>query len=999
MKVNLWHRYTWMIICAAVLLMVMPARGTAQAQEGQYTPSTVSGTIHPPDDSEGIILNYTISGGSVTEETEEDGSRHYVRGTVRPGDTVSMSVTGNGTTFSSWHHVNEDKEATLSVWLDGGGDENRKTVILAPGASGSLTASFVVPDDAREFELVGYIGNVWINPYGGGSRSLIVNASFEVEAIPAQVPEPDSGAQETDPWVSEQDSWVPEPESRQSPWPTIVLVGVAIAGTMRVIAARLAKKTAQAAESGGEEQPEEATVYVLNPSHKMFDIKVNKPVTLTVSGYKVTQEGYQIEKEAVITVSLPPDLAEYFSLQATGSGGQITCTITMLKIPSASQVLLEVDGIFPHGKANTQIPLVFKLDFAISPVYSPNITYNEQENQWQAPDLVASFRDPEQDTPIMVGFYYGFMEPPLTFEPDILEVTEGYTTDDGLTYNFKLSVKDGVDLETYFGQDLTDDNGKVTVNVVVQDEQGKEYPAKTELQVHPQLRMIAYAYDPEKGTGKSGRPKTPEGLELEGMQFVADGIDVLPLVFFFVRTDKEVLEGDEYLSAVDLVDVEKVEFIAGKLPDPEVNTDDSGEGLFAYKVRAHRAILFAKEEPENYTLEVAARMQAGAPQNIGLAGSPLRIEVSPQFLKFHFWVVPGQYRDTSEAFAYVQLYPSKKAVPNMTLSLEVENPPDRDRGFLELVNGDREQTTRETDRYTSNEYIPLPKGSACWALKYSNMSWDNLPSCIFRVTCYGPDSDTGPIWQASRTINVGQNINTLLSDLYGAADQLGLNNPYWKDSLCPYHLRGPIWNILCKFDASKPHVCGWLRNKIREWLDERWFYGEKGDPRQIETLAKMNGIEYQNCAFSPAHVWTNLFLSGTHHIEAAKALDPWWEQRWDDPSLKDHANLITVYSELSWRLAERGLGLRAIAELTAGVLFFAGILVAISMIVPFVSPLTVPSAVAVIKTALKITLVPSLIALYGGTVDYDNYLPDGRKRLYLPEWFMDFIQDVSNSSD
>ncbi len=81
------------------------------------------------------------------------------------------------------------------------------------------------------------------------------------------------------------------------------------------------------------------------------------------------------------------------------------------------------------------------MKFSISPVNTPKITYYEKEKRWQAPELIASFRDPVQNTPIKVGFYYGFMDPPLTFEPDILEVKESYSSDDGLTYKFKIEFK------------------------------------------------------------------------------------------------------------------------------------------------------------------------------------------------------------------------------------------------------------------------------------------------------------------------------------------------------------------------------------------------------------------------------------------------------------------------------------------------------------------------------------------------------------------------------
>ena len=983
-------------IPAVILLIIMTAMifnpnfSVSAADNGPGT-----GIIEIPD--EGIRLEYTIIGGNISEATNDGWkSQYFIKGTVRPGETISIAVSGNGTTMSKFNPVNQDLEAMISVWFDAGnGEENRNNLTLAPGESGSVTSNFIVPDDARTVKIVGYIGNAWLNPNGGGSRDLILRVEFEVvaEEMPTivQGQEKEPGSVSSGPTQN--------PTSGSSLWRTIVVVGIAIAGTMSAIAAELANKAAQAATSGKDEQPVQKIVYVLNPSHKLFNLEVDKPVTLTVNGYQVTQAGYQIEPGAQISMGLPTELAETIRLQTTGSNGQISCIITLLKIPSAATAILDIQGVFPHGKASAQVQLAFKMEFAIYPVRSPNITYYEKDKLWRAPELVACFRDPEQETPVRVGFYYGFTDPPLTFEPDILEVKEGYSSDDGLTYNFKLNVRDGIDLETYFGEDLTDDDGRVAVKVVVKDEQGKEYTAKTALELHPQLKMISYAYDPEKGISKRGRPKTTEGIELDDMEFIADGNDILPVVFFFVRTDKEFVEGEEYLSAIDLVDVDSVEFVTGTLPAPEKNEADYNKGLFAYQVRSDRAILYSEKQEGNYILEVEARLKANVSKNIGLTSKPLHIKVLPQFLKFDFWVVPGHYRDTSEAFAFVQLYPRKIGIPNMTLSLEVENPSNANRGFLELINGDQEQTTRGQDYFQSAEYIPLMQGSACWALKYSNMSWDNLSSCIFKVTCYGPESDTGPIWQTSRTIDVGHNISSLLNDLVDQSGKLDLNNPYWDDSLCPVHLRGPIWNFVCKGDDFKPYVCKWLREKIMGWLTARSFYGDGDDPKQVETMMSMNGIEYQYCSFTPLHVWANLFLSGTHPINAAKALDPWWEQRWTDPSLKDHKNLTTVYSELNWKLSQRGLAHRAIAEIQAGVLFFAGIVSVISMIVPFLVPITIPSAVSLIMATYFGGMPAHAIVAAGATIDYDNYHPDGRKLLFQPNWFVKFIQALSKSDD
>jgi len=450
----------------------------------------------------------------------------------------------------------------------------------------------------------------------------------------------------------------------------IVVVGIAIAGTLSTIAGELANKASQAAASSEEKQPEEEIVYVLNPSHKQFDLEVNKPVTLTVNAYRVTKEGHQLENGAEISLNLPPDLAECFSIQTSTSPGQLAANITLLKIPSASAVILDVNGVFPQGKAKTEVKLMFKMDFTISPVHTPNITFNEKEKLWQPPELVACFREPVHKTPLQVGFYYGFMDPPLTFEPDILEVKEGYSSDDGLTYNFKLRMRDGIDLETYFGGDLTDDDGRVKVNVAVKDEKGKEFTAETDLQVSPQLRMIAYSYNRDV---KTPEPRLPnEGLELDNMEFVADGIDKLPLVIFFIRSDKQVAKGSEAEAVMDIVDVKKIDWITTEsFEEPAVNAANTSNGFFAYDL-ASRELIAADKTSVNgtYELEVDAWIISGAPKNYSIDGSSLRFKVKPQFILLRMWVVPGYKQNTSEAIAYAKLLPSHKPFTGLKLTLE-----------------------------------------------------------------------------------------------------------------------------------------------------------------------------------------------------------------------------------------------------------------------------------------------------------------------------------------
>ncbi len=93
--------------------------------------------------------------------------------------------------------------------------------------------------------------------------------------------------------------------------------------------------------------------------------------------------------------------------------------------------------------------------------------------------------------------------------------------------------------------------------------------------------MIAYSYN--KNVKIRGQRTTPyEGLELEEMEFIADGIDKLPLVIFFIRSDKEITKGAEAEAAMDVVDVQKIEWTTSTgFEEPEVNAENTSDGFFA----------------------------------------------------------------------------------------------------------------------------------------------------------------------------------------------------------------------------------------------------------------------------------------------------------------------------------------------------------------------------------------------------------------------------------
>jgi len=164
------------VLAVAVLTAVVALglHSTLTTAAGQ-SPSSVSDTIEDPES--GIVLDFTVHGGTITAATP-DGWEYSIEGTARPGETISIAASGHGTTWTGRHHVNEDREASLDIWFDG--TDVREHVTLPPGESGSLGASYVVPPDASTVRAVATIGNTWINPYGGGSRTLIVRISIEV---------------------------------------------------------------------------------------------------------------------------------------------------------------------------------------------------------------------------------------------------------------------------------------------------------------------------------------------------------------------------------------------------------------------------------------------------------------------------------------------------------------------------------------------------------------------------------------------------------------------------------------------------------------------------------------------------------------------------------------------------------------------------------------------------------------------------------------------------
>lgn len=146
---------------------VTAAPGPAAGQQG-----SVSDTIQDGE----IVLDFTVQGGSITSATP-DGLEYSIEGTARPGETISIAASAQSIARNP-AGPNEPQAASFDVWFED--SDVREHVTLPPGEGGSLAASLVVPDDVWTVRGVAIIGQTWVNPNGGGSRTLIMRLELEV---------------------------------------------------------------------------------------------------------------------------------------------------------------------------------------------------------------------------------------------------------------------------------------------------------------------------------------------------------------------------------------------------------------------------------------------------------------------------------------------------------------------------------------------------------------------------------------------------------------------------------------------------------------------------------------------------------------------------------------------------------------------------------------------------------------------------------------------------
>jgi hypothetical protein len=134
------------------------------------------------------------------------------------------------------------------------------------------------------------------------------------------------------------------------------------------------------------------------------------------------------------------------------------------------------------------------------------------------------------------------------------------------------------------------------------------------------------------------------------------------------------------------------------------------------------------------------------------------------------------------------------------------------------------------------------------------------------------------------------------------------------------------------------------------------------------------------------HVWAGFFLSGNSSGDY-KALDPWWEQRWDDPSFNKPENLMTTYGE-AWFLSKMTAAVGVIV--TAAVTALAAIGVAVSAV-------AMATLIKGLLMGLKVTVALQAAGLtnvgFSSYFDYDTLaFEDGSLPQFPKNWLVEFIQ-------
>jgi len=429
-----------------------------------------------------------------------------------------------------------------------------------------------------------------------------------------------------------------------------------------------------------------------------------------------------------------------------------------------------------------------------------------------------------------------------------------------------------------------------------------------------------------------------QDTELQPDEFVTDMEDAL-VIYLYVNSQTD---DDSTQKVNTLYTIKKIKYTlsdASKLLY-EITEDATytEPGQKRFTIRARKHIMYEGSLETTVKITVEAEIETTADQG---KKTPLKqkidIPVKPCFLYAKLWVIPGQYRNTSEAGAMVGVRLSRAPWFAELDDLEVEVKVDAITGGPTLT-------------VTDDPVQDTIRGTAKWSMTYAGLSFDTIEQAEFKVKCRIGDSDRA----VSSRISVGRNVMDYLQDLEHNAGALDLTNPEFQhtssigraaDYLWPDSTLGILYNardfLAGLFNYQSPpewrrYTCGEYTRRLLYWSSERRFgYGRYS----FETAQKMNGIELGEYTFFRLHDFFGFNLSGNDPWHEAKMIDPWWNQAYDDHvvlSLTEER--IKLPAAITWVVLTGGLVIYFLGPsflamcLTAGETLFPGI----SMTVPYI---------------------------------------------------------------
>ncbi|MCU0293204.1 MAG: hypothetical protein MUF10_14625 [Thermoanaerobaculaceae bacterium] len=907
----------------AVVSIVLGAQLAVAQSSGRF-PESGSHTA--------IVTQYSMSGVAVTGKPSDNGPsmewHRSIAGKVTGGRIgVSATVTIVNPGYPRCNQGGGGFYFTTEAVVSAG--RARKT--FTHPASGkcqdavypvTVNLALDVPDDASEARIS--VRTTYVNPMYG-NRASVVKGAFT--ATPRAAGGGQDGGRSTPTHapptpVGGDDEGTDGTGDDIPPWVKVlggaVALAAGVAAIVRILSSRRARKPSRPPQFG----------YILQLSAEEIQIEEGKPATVSARVWRVDEQGATSPVPDATLAVASPDPA----LQVNpGSGkGTIECTVALVRQPGSPTIVLTVTSQAGGQTVQASVRVVIqplRLGAWVAGLKEADAFFDARARAWGFRDVVAFFHDTSEKP----------CTPPAgcTFQvaavPDVLEAAPA-RSDDGLTWTFAVRLRPGTDLDAHLGPLLQRYEGRIKATVTATAADGRVFASTVAYRLRPTLTVFLRAFDRD--------PQREDGHEYAGAvlppgELVADGRDAVHLVAFACRTD---LADDpqraferRFPAALDLTveltgrDADAFQVCPpARLTDPALAPRPVPEGCTAFAVSARRPILH-----DGRTREVGARLRAKLldsrhTSGYEIAEDAVEITLSVDPVHLALWVLPGEFRGTSEAWAFASaaLSHAPWVVPihDLPLELDIEQPGNGARldisgggptihGLSHVagavtanaITGRPKRPLLTNQALAGESQRDTPPGVAGWLLCYSGMTWKAAPSTVFTVKCRCAGGDEAVAFP----VDVGENGRQFSAALDQAATTvLDCNNPEfvgntsalsYVDYILRDECRGAVYDARDAFArtliavgavdappgglpaAWTRYTCGSYRERITAWmLRRRHLRGAN-----VATALQMNGIEVCQYVLLGLHDFCGIHLSGTGVNDDPVFIDPWWEQCWN----------------------------------------------------------------------------------------------------------------------